>query len=128
MRADTALKIISSLADGCDPDTGEILPRDHVFQQPDVVRALAVAVAALRRHAGREDRDSRKPAKAGRPWTAEEDEGLLLAFDGGATIRDLAEKHERTTGAIESRLVRLGRLEAGSQRSPAATSPKQLGH
>ena len=64
------------------------LPRDHVFQQPDVVRALAMPVAALRRHAGREDRDNRKPAKAGLPWTAEEDERWLLAFDGGAKMRE----------------------------------------
>ena len=31
MQADEALRIVSSLADGHDPETGEVLPRDQVF-------------------------------------------------------------------------------------------------
>ena len=34
MQVDTALMIISSLADGCDPETGEILPRAHPHPIP----------------------------------------------------------------------------------------------
>ena len=122
MQADTALKIMSSLADGCDPETGEVLPSEHVLQQPDVIRALGVAVDALHRLAGREDRESRRPARAGQPWTTEEDEKLLQAFDDGTSIKILAEEHERTNGAINSRLIKLGRLEPGLQGSPEVDS------
>lgn len=35
-----AKEIVSALADGIDPFTGEILPRDHICNHPDMIRAL----------------------------------------------------------------------------------------
>ena len=122
MRADKALRIVSSLADGHDPETGEVLPRGHVFQQPDVVRALGVAVTALQRYAKRQDREDRLPSRAGQPWTVEEDDRPLSGFDAGATLKELSDRHERTDGAIQSRLIRLGRLDGVSQPSQASSS------
>lgn len=49
--------------------------------------------------------------RAGLPWLREEDELLEEYFDKGLTIDDLAWVHQRTTGAITSRLQRLGRVE-----------------
>jgi hypothetical protein len=67
-----ARKIISVLADGCDPMTGEKL-ESPVLQHGDVIRALHVAVRALEaRIKGRGSR-ARTPANAGKPWTEEED-------------------------------------------------------
>ena len=59
-------------------------------------------MTALRSRAGSENRDKRNPARAGLPWNDEEDEVLLSAFNNGATIGALADKHERTYGAIKS--------------------------
>ena len=69
-----------------------------------------------------------KPPRAGIAWTPEEDRKLLLAFDQGATIAAPAQKHERTRGAIESHLVKHGRMNrdsdefAGGSRTTTATN------
>jgi len=49
------------------------------------------------------------PTNEGRPWSQLEEQELLQAFDTGATLTDLAERHRRKTGAIKSRLRRLGK-------------------
>jgi hypothetical protein len=48
-----AQKIVESLANGIDPETGEILPAQSTFNNPQVIRALFVAAKALER--GSED-------------------------------------------------------------------------
>jgi hypothetical protein len=44
-------------------------------------------------------------------WSGEEDKQLIADFKQGVSIDDLARKHQRTKGAIESRLVRHGLIE-----------------
>lgn len=48
--------------------------------------------------------------RAGLPWDNEETAALLSAFDAGASVSRLAAAHERTEGAIISRLANLDRL------------------
>ena len=74
-----ALKIISALADGVNPETGEALDIDTPFQALDVIRALFVALRALEitsRSKARRNR-GRMPANAGKPWSDDEDRKLL---------------------------------------------------
>lgn len=106
-----AKKIIDALANGVDPETGEILPAQSTFNNPQVIRALFVAVKALDRAAKRAERDSSLPSNAGRPWPETEDKELLAIFDAGTPVKEIAAKHDRTQGAIASRLVRLGRIK-----------------
>lgn len=47
MELSTAKQILSLLADGIDPETGEILPKDSVCNQPEVIRALHFALDCL---------------------------------------------------------------------------------
>ena len=91
MHNTTALEFLNSLADGFDPETGEVLPRDHVLQQPNVIRALGRAVKVYREYVGAK---KHKPARAGVAWTVEEDEQLLEAYDRSVAIKDLAANHE----------------------------------
>lgn len=35
-----AVELLSALADGIDPFTGELLPEDHVCNQPEMIRAF----------------------------------------------------------------------------------------
>ena len=35
-----AKELLSALADGIDPFTGELLPQNHVCNQPEMIRAL----------------------------------------------------------------------------------------
>ncbi|NOT69609.1 MAG: hypothetical protein HOP04_15150 [Methylophilaceae bacterium] len=106
-----AKKIIDALANGIDPETGEILPALSTFNNPQVIRALFVALKALDSAAKRAERDRSLPGNAGRPWPEAEDKELLAIFDAGTPIKDIAAKHGRTHGAITSRLVRLGRIK-----------------
>lgn len=105
-----ARKIIGALANGIDPETGEILPAQSAINNPQVVRALFVAVQALDKAVKRAERDDALPGNAGRSWSDTEDSELLKAFDAGAQVKAIAAKHGRTLGAITSRLVRLGRI------------------
>ena len=40
MDATRARELLSVLADGIDPLTGEVLPREHLCNQPEIIRAL----------------------------------------------------------------------------------------
>lgn len=114
-----AKQVIEVLARGIDPQTGELLPDDNPVNSPHVIRALFLAAKALELQVASPAKPSpakaAKPVKvgnAGKPWTPEEDQRLGQAFDAGATVATLASTHQRTTGAITSRLVRLGRMQA----------------
>ena len=50
------------------------------------------------------------PENNGKPWTEELDDELCRLFDGGMKKKDLCTHFGRTSGAIESRLERLGKL------------------
>jgi hypothetical protein len=112
-----AAGILKSLAAGTDT-AGSPLADIAVLQSPDVVRALFLAVDSLESRARQARRQSALPRNAGKPWSQEEDDRLLHAFDGGAGVDDLAATHERTRAGIEARLVKHGRLEA--EQVPAA--------
>ena len=111
MRPNTALDIISALASNVDPETGEILPTDNIYQRPDTIRALGVAVVALKQYTDRQNRQKPKPSSAGLTWAESEDQRLLTAYDNGTPISKLAKDHERTRAGIKARLNRHGRIE-----------------
>jgi len=107
MEKERALEILRVLAGGVDPFTGEVLPAESPYQQADAVRALSLAIDRLDRWKPRD-----LPGNAGKPWTVEEEERLVASHGEGRSIREIASAHGRTSGAIESRLTRLGLLEA----------------
>lgn len=103
-----ALQILRMLADGKHPLTGDALPDENCYQSAKVLRALLVGIDALEKATKRKSRAL--PAGAGKPWDAEEDRSLVANFESGTSIEDLAKSHERTEGAIRSRLMKLGKL------------------
>jgi hypothetical protein len=112
MDAATALVVVRSLANGVDPESGEVFPAESAYQRPQVVRALYEAATALERIERFERRRSQMPQKTGEPWTEEEDRRLLAAFDAGRALQELAAAHERTMGAVRARLLKYGRINA----------------
>ena len=104
------IKIHKQLADGIDPFTGEVFPEYSPYQHPQTVRALFYAVMALEGMNDKYPDVNNGPAKAGKSWEPEEDKQLIASFDSGMSIKDLAHKHQRTNGAIQSRLIRLGKF------------------
>ena len=112
MDAAQALAVVRSLANGVDPETGEVFPVESPYQRPNVVRSLYEAASALERIERFERRRSQLPAKTGEPWSENEDRKLLAAFDAGRALQELAASHERTMGAVRARLLKYGRINA----------------
>lgn len=111
-----AFSIVSALADGINPLTGEVFPEDSPYQSADIVRALFLARATLEARRRSRARNP-MPANAGKPWTAEEDTKLLAQFDRGLAVAELAREHARTVAGIQARLEKHGRLRLQSPRS-----------
>ena len=107
-----ALAVVRSLANGVDPQSGEVFPPESAYQRPLVVRALYEAATALERVERFERRKAQMPAKTGEPWSEDEDRKLLAAFDAGKALQELAAAHERTMGAVRARLLKYGRINA----------------
>lgn len=99
-----AKEIISTLAEGIDPTTGEVLPNNSVCNKGEVVRAFYAVLNYL---------DAKKlkknlPANAGKPWSAEEDTKLRTYYKAGMSKKELCAEFGRSSGSISSRLARLG--------------------
>jgi hypothetical protein len=62
------------------------------------------------------------PAAAGSAWDAVEDEQLRSAWIGGSSVAELAVLHQRSRGAITSRLSRLGLAIPGQTRADVAAT------
>ena len=54
----------------------------------------------------------KKHKDAYKKWTIEDDADLLLLFDEGKSLSDLSKHFGRTTGAIKTRLNKLGVFES----------------
>ncbi|HET7615345.1 MAG TPA: hypothetical protein VFK27_00215, partial [Bacillales bacterium] len=67
MDAKEAKTIVAFLADGTDPQSGEIYPKESPYQQPDTVRALFLALKGLERLEKYEIRMKNLPQNAGNP-------------------------------------------------------------
>lgn len=112
MNQSEALSVVRSLANGVDPETGEVFPADSVYQRAQSVRALYAAAEALERTERIERKKAQLPAKTGEPWTESEDRQLLSGFDAGRGLPELAANHQRTQTGVRARLVKYGRLGA----------------
>jgi hypothetical protein len=110
MQSAEAIRIVEALMDGFDPVTGELLPDTSPYNRPEVIRALARALDAMRRAHQNEKRKRFLPPNAGKAWTKEEDHRLAEEFDKGLPAKEIAAKHDRTRGSIAARLVRIGKV------------------
>lgn len=111
-----ALEVIRSLADGIDPFTGEIFSEDNIYQSADTIRALSRAVIALEYIVKQRERKNNLPERAGKPWDEEETETLLKQYDEGFSFSQIAKEHQRTRGAIEAQLAKMGKIPFNESR------------
>jgi hypothetical protein len=120
MELQTAHQIIDTLAQGIHPVTGEAMPEDSPYNAPPVIRALFAVSQALQGQQPRQPRQ--RPPNAGKAWREEEDAKLASAFDGGTELKQLAADLGRTRFAVETRLIKLGKLpvRVGRFGAPAA--------
>lgn len=103
MEINKAKEIISILAEGIDPTTGELLDADNVCNKGEVVRAFYTVIKVL-------DSSGKKslPENAGKPWTEDEERHLEELYNRGLSKKEISKELGRTTGSISSRLERLG--------------------
>lgn len=119
MSPQQAKRVLDLLATGVDPETGEVLPHDHVLNSPSVIRALflggqALASVRIKTEKSNSPRPGAGP-KAGKPWSPEEERRLVEAFEKRASIDQMSEAHGRSKGGIAARLVRLGKIDERSE-------------
>jgi len=100
------VEIIEALANGVNPATGEVLPENSPYQNLEVTRALFRALDALKNTTGK-----KSPPLQGSKWTPEEEQQLHKLFNKGWKVPELAKKHQRTAGAIRSRLRKMGLIK-----------------
>ena len=112
MEKQEALRIIRLLSEGFDPLIGEQLPREHLVNQGDCVRALAAAVTALETFEPKSIKH--KPKNHGKPWTKEDDIEIRAMFEEGMPVGKLAPHFSRSRSGIKARLVLLGLIERKS--------------
>jgi hypothetical protein len=116
-----AKEIVEMLADGIDPTTGEILPLDSHYNDPEIIRALFTVLRSVRMPAKaskksikekqKENIENGRPKNAGLPWTEEQRKEISSLLIQGKTIVELSEHFERTEGAITSELTHQGLIE-----------------
>ena len=107
-----ALAIVRSLANGVDPDSGQVFPSGSTMQRSEVVRAMYKAAEALERVERMDRKKVARPKKQGEPWSEEDDRKLITLFDAGKALHELTPVFERTIGSIRARLLKYGRINA----------------
>jgi len=121
MEIEKAKEIVSSLANGIDPVTGEVFPDDSPYNHPFVIRALFILLGNVViskkqnklsvREKQAQNLENGKPRNAGLPWTDELRQKVATMFHEVKHIGELARFFERTEGAIQSELVRQGLID-----------------
>lgn len=103
-----AKELLSSLANGIDPFTGEPLPEDSVCNKTEIVRAIH---CVLRELTAKQSKPAKpRPENEGKSWMEEEDRRLAEMYDAGSTRREMCDCFKRTPSSVASRLVRLGKI------------------
>ena len=108
------IEIISLLAEGIDPYTGEIFSDESLFQNPETVRALYKVLEGFRYFNCIETAQGNKksmPENSGKKWTKDEEVLLVELFESEKPLVDIAKDLKRTRGSIRSRLIRLGKVK-----------------
>ena len=101
MNISQAADFLRRLLAGAHPDTGEVLPEDHLLQRADVREALLTALQAM----GAQETWGELPLtrsgclNASRPWTQEDLADLQALYGSGMPIEEIARLiHRRPRG------------------------------
>lgn len=121
MELQQARAIVKTLAQGVHPVTGEAMSEDSPYNAPTVIRALFAVSQALDESETPPRRQA--PPNAGKPWSADDDAMLDAVFAAGGDLKPLAQALGRTLFAVESRLVKLGKLPPRSGMRISAANP-----
>ena len=112
------VEVLSALASGAHPITGEIFEEDSPYNHPRVIRALFGSIELIESRSGRVkktleeiNREQGRPLRSNARWSEEEDQRLVELLEEGVSTGEIASQFERTRGAIHSRLLSHGLLQ-----------------
>ena len=102
--------VLSGLADAADPDSGKLCSREDLIAREETIDALRAAIVFLGSMS--EKGYSRPRVNRGRAWTSDEESRLVREYDAGRSISELSQQLQRSSSAVQARLMRLGKIEA----------------
>ena len=112
------VEVLSALASGAHPITGQVFEEDSPYNHPRVIRALFGSIELIESRSGRTrrtleeiNREQGRPLRSNMRWSEEEDQRLFGLLEEGVLTAEIASRFERTRGAILSRLQGKGLLE-----------------
>ena len=113
-----SIAILNTLANGVDPTSGEVFPRESVYNHPEIIRALYNCLEVLKHPAKKGKRTPQEkqqdninrglPRNAGMIWTEENKAALAEQFNAAIMPADLATRFERTKASIIAQLKSQG--------------------
>lgn len=109
MDIERAKKLLTILADGVNPLTGEVLADDDSCNHIEIVRALNTVLREITIRPRKSNKG--QPENAGKPWLTEDDAELCRMFDSGVAKREICNRFKRSDGGIAARLVKLGKIQ-----------------
>jgi len=124
MELEEAKQIVRLLAEGIDPTTGEVLPKESPYNNPVIIRALFAVLESLKEkpkpkkaieQKQQDNLDSGRPRNAGLPWTDELKTEISSKFQNGTSVPELSRYFKRTKGAIVSELTRQGLIDTDEE-------------
>lgn len=100
------IETLTALANGVNPITGEILEKNNVYNDPEVIRVLFNTVDLIKNI--KTPKNVLRPSNSGSPWTQDKDTELIKLFKENPDLKVIAKQLGRSTGSIHSRLLKLG--------------------
>lgn len=117
--------MLRALANGINPETGEILPSGSVANKPEAIRTLFTLAEELaaepekqkKSRLSPEERQQKniaegRPAKSHFPWTEEERHLLEESYGQNNSVEALSTQFERSTRAVAIQLEKMGLITA----------------
>lgn len=118
MKKSEVVDVLSALASGVHPVTGEVFEEASPYNHPQIIRALFGSLELLQgRSSGPKktleeiNREEGRPLRSNMRWSEEEDQQLIQLIEQGVLTGEIARQFQRTKGAVHSRLQYQGLLE-----------------
>lgn len=105
------LKEVEILLNGISPWTDEIFEEENIINCEEMKVLLELLKSFLLESVSNKDKSKKLPTRAGSSWSNTEDKLLKKEFEENYAISKIAKNHERTRGAIKSRLRLLGLID-----------------
>lgn len=81
--------------------------QQFIVDNLDGITALEMVRQSTKQQARAERRENR-----GKPWSAEEEQRVRAMYHGGMTVRQIAAEVKRSSGAVRTRMQKLGLIES----------------